>query len=362
MILNEIQGNIVAVRVCYDLPTLTDIARIEDSKDTILQLLAHNNSVVLLSHWGRPNGADAKFSMLQMQQVVSEILGCEVEYINQYDFFEKQLSLRDIIKVSRSKVFLLENTRFDPREQSQNPLERHELAQNYADVCDVFVDEAFAVSHRQEATNTELAQLKGRVLGFSFEHEVAGLTKLVFDTASPFVVVMGGSKLETKIPLMQAMCEKADVILVAGEIALPFLAAKGGVNLGDLVIPEVTLAFAQKLMETYPDTIVVPDDIVMGELGGKMLPLDIGSKTIEKYKVIVQTAKKIFWNGPLGYYEQKPYDTSTLELGEIIADLKDVYRVIGGGDTISALPKNVQEKFDFVSMGGGATLEFLTKK
>ncbi len=362
MKLSEISNSITMVRVCYDLPTLSDTARIHDSKSTISELVAHNNSVVLLTHWGRPNGADSSLSTLQLQQVVNDTIGLDIEFINQYDFFEKNISLRDIIKVSKSKVFLLENTRFDSREQSQNPHERHELAQKYGDICDEFVDEAFAVSHRNEATNTELAQIKGRVLGLSFEREVEYLSQLITNPAHPFIVVMGGSKLETKIPLMQAMCEKADLILTAGEIALPFLAAREDFDLGDLVVPEITKEFAQKLMQMYPNKVLLPEDVVLGKLNDTILPLDIGNKTIDTYSKLLKTAKKIFWNGPLGYYEQKPFDTSTLELGEVIANLKDTFKVVGGGDTISALPKVIQEKFDFVSMGGGATLEFLTKK
>jgi phosphoglycerate kinase len=364
MKLDEIQRKVVGVRVCYDLPSLADLSRIEDSIETIKLLLGNKNQVILMTHWGRPEGVDRELSTIKILPLLESFLPkIQCEYINQYDLFEKNVSLHDLIRVSSTQVFLLENTRFDAREQSRNIDERLELAQKYSNSIDVFVDEAFGVSHREEVTNTELAVAKGRVLGISFQKEVDQLSRLVENPSRPFVVVMGGAKLETKLPLIEKMCEIADCVLLGGQLCLTFLKAMDTEI--DLKNSHVELEFlpqARDLMKKYGHKIILPVDVKYGEIEGVEMCLDIGEQTIDLFGKKLADAKSVFWNGPMGYYEQSEFAQGTIKVARIISELSNCYTVIGGGDTLASVPAEVAEKFDAISMGGGATLAYLAHK
>jgi phosphoglycerate kinase len=363
MQLSEIVGKIVLVRVCFDLPNLGDTARILDAKETVDLLLENGNQVVLLTHWGRPEKVGSELFTLKLLDSVTEVLEHEVEYINQYNFFDKNLSLRDLFKVSKSRLFLMENTRFDVRENSLDILERSEIAKKYGEIGDYFVDEAFAVSHRQEGTNSDIKRFVPYTFGLSYTKEVEALEHLKKNKNHPFVVVMAGAKLETKLPLIEHMCVVADKVLIAGVLCFTFLKASGSeVEIFDSKIEESFLLKAKQILEKYGDKIVLADDFVFGEQNGKKLGLDIGPKSLAKFERELAGAKTVFWNGPTGYYFEKPYEVGTLELAKTIVNLTDCYSVVGGGDTVACLPSEITKGFDFVSMGGGATLEYLAKK
>jgi phosphoglycerate kinase len=364
MKLSEIQKKIVGVRVCYDLPSLTDLSRIEDSINTIKLLVQNKNQIILMTHWGRPNGGDRELSTLKILLLLESFLPqIQCEYINQYDLFDKNISLYDLVRISSTKVFLLENTRFDPREQSRNIDKRLELAQKYSNSIDVFVDEAFGVSHREEVTNTELAISKGRILGLSFQKEVNQLSKLVEHPKRPFVVVMGGAKLETKLPLIENMCEIADYVLLGGQLCLTFLQASNTpIDLKNSHVEREFIPQAQELMKKYGHKIILPIDVKYGAIDGVEMCLDIGEQTIEIYASKLIEAKSVFWNGPMGYYEQLDFAIGTVEIARVISSLNECYTVIGGGDTLASVPVDVAQKFDAISMGGGATLAYLAHK
>jgi phosphoglycerate kinase len=364
MKLAEIQGKIVGVRVCYDLPSLGDLSRIVDSIDTIKILLQNKNQVILMTHWGRPDGIDGELSTLKIVPLLESFLPeIQCEYINQYDLFDKNISLHDLVRISSTKIFLLENTRFDHREQSHNINERIELAQKYSNSIDVFVDEAFGVSHREEVTNTELAISKGRILGLGFQKEVDQLSKLVENPKLPFVVIMGGAKLETKLPLIENMCEVADFVLLGGQLCLTFFeATEFPIDLKNSHIDREFIPQAKDLMKKYGHKIVLPVDVKYGNIDGVEMCLDIGEKTCELFSSKIVGAKSVFWNGPMGYYEQSEFALGTVEIARAISELNDCYTVIGGGDTLASVPVDITQKFDAISMGGGATLAYLAHK
>ena len=361
MNLNQIQNSIVFVRACYDLPNLDSKERIQDSLATVNKLLDNNNQVILLSHWGRPEGQRVpELSLEKMLSLVQGEFETEVEFINQYDFFEKDLSLRDLTKVSKTRLFLYENTRFSGVEASKNLFERDVLVQKYKQIADYFVDEAFPLSHRQEVTNYDLKKAMASTYGVSYKNEVTNLYKIKSDPERPLVVLMAGSKLETKLPLIEKMCQKADKVLIGGELCFTFLQAAGSnIDLHDSKVEDSFLDTAKVLLEKYSDKIVLPIDFVYGELNGKKAALDLGSQSLALFKSELGKAKSIFWNGPLGYYLEKPYEKGTLEIAEFVANLSDTYTVLGGGDSVAVIPSDTLAKFDFVSMGGGATLEYL---
>jgi phosphoglycerate kinase len=378
--LNILKNSIVLVRVNYDLPSPTDTDRIKDSLNTIKILLENHNKVVLITHWGRPNGkvvpdlsTKNMINLLYEQFKSSEhskLKNCEIEYLDQYESFATTSeNIKNYPKKpDQSIVFLLENTRFHPMEQSKSTVDRLNLAKQYAVLAEDFVDEAFAVSHRREATNCEIKQLLPYTFGLAFESEVNNLTKIKEHPEKPFYIVMAGSKLETKLPLITALVDKADKLFLGGMLCFTFLKAQSILYpdqpVADIYDSKVELDFVEQakiLLTKYPSKIILPQDFVYEENDGKKFAMDIGHQTIAKYTLELGDAHTIFWNGTLGYYEKSPYDEGTLQVAENVSQLNHTFKVIGGGDTNSALPVEILEKFDFVSMGGGATLDFLSQ-
>jgi phosphoglycerate kinase len=363
--INAIKNSKVLVRVNYDLPNLEDDERINDSLATIQTLLEENNKVILCTHWGRPDPLDIEshshFSTSRLDDILEEKLAESVLFINQFNSWEEA---KEEIDNARENVILLENTRYNSDEKSKDPAKRLELAKKYAELADYFVDEAFAVSHRQEAANTEIKELLPSCHGLSFLSEVNNLDKLK-NPQKPFVVVMGGAKLETKLDLLNKILPKTDKLIVGGMLCFTFIAAKKALGFDD--IPEIFesivendfIETAKELISQYGDKIVTPIDFIYSPDG--KYAFDIGSKTLELFANTLSDAKAVFWNGPMGFYEKPPYDHGTLELGRTIIGLTNAFKIVGGGDTGSALPAYILEGLDFVSMGGGATLEYLSK-
>ena len=362
--INQIQNSIVLVRVAFDLPSLDDTARIKDAVPTIELLLKNKNKVVLATKWGRPKGNDPELSTQKLIPLLQTEFDANVDFINQFASFEQA---KTEISNSQNQIFLLENTHFEADEKSKDEQKRLELAQKYASLADYFVDEAFPSSHRQEVTNTEIKEILPYVFGLAYANEIQNLDRLRLDVNKPFVVVMAGAKLETKLPLITKMLPKADKILLGGLLSFTFLQAAKDLGRGDL--PDICDSYvevefleqAKELLKANPDKLVLPVDLVYEDENGKKYGRDVGSKTVELFQNELQKAQTIFWNGTLGFYEKPPFDKATHELGNYIASLSGAFKVLGGGDTGSSLPQNILDKLDFVSMGGGATLEYLSR-
>jgi phosphoglycerate kinase len=365
--LKSIENSIVLVKVCYDLSNFEDTDRIQDSFQTIHNLVSQGNKVLILSHWKRPDGQPNKdLSLEKMLPVIIKILGHQVEFLDQFELGFKQT--KEIINHSNSQIFLLENTRFESRENSKDQALRFDLAKEYSTLGNYFVDEAFAVSHREEATNTELAHILPNALGISYQNEVQNLLNLMHNPKRPFIAVMAGAKLETKLPLIEKMLMVADKIIIGGLLAFTFI--KAGQNLelegfdqidiADSKIETEFLPKAEKVLRENSHKIILPVDFVYEEVEDKKLALDIGKNTITKFIAELEQAKTVFMNGTMGYYEKPPFDQGTLEIANYLSQKTEKFVAIGGGDTNSALPVSIQSKYDYVSMGGGATLEFLS--
>ena len=350
--LNQIHNSTVLVRVAFDLPSLDDTARINDAIPTIELLLKNNNKVILATKWGRPKGNDLEFSTQKLIAVIENELATaqttakissltldrvtKVEYINQFDGFEQA---KTQILNSTNQLFLLENTHFSRDEKSKDASIRLDLAQKYATLTDHFVDEAFPSSHRQEATNTEIKEVLPWTFGLAYANEIENLDRLRLDVKKPFVVLMAGAKLETKLPLITKMILKADKILIGGLLGFTFLqAAKdlGYSDLPDIYDSYVEVEFleqAKDLLKNNPEKLVLPLDLVYEEEDGKKYGRDVGLKTVDLFENELQKAQTIFWNGTLGFYEKSPFDQGTVKLGMFIASLDGVFKVLGGGDT-----------------------------
>jgi phosphoglycerate kinase len=372
---SNIQNKQVLVRVCYDLSLESgDVSRVQDSLPTIKTLLLNQNKLILITHWSRPKGVDKKLSTKKLLKIIQEEFSKfgipdKIEYIDQISDFE---TASKKVKSSKSTVFLLENSRFHENEKSKEEKLRKELAKEYAKFGEVFVDEAFPVSHRKEATNYDLAKLLPSFKGLSYDFELENLSKLKENPVKPFMVVMAGAKLETKLPLIQKMLPKADKILLGGKLAFTFNKVAQDLDLGlngekvkeypDLFESKIDQDFyetAKELLQKHAKKLVIPIDFAYGNIFGEKEIFDVGPKTLEAYENILKDAKTIFWNGTLGYYEKKPFDKGTVSLAKFVSELQDAFTVIGGGDTNSAIPKEIVDKFNFASMGGGATLDFL---
>lgn len=369
MDINQIQETTVLIRVNYDLPNLQATDRILDSKNTIAQLLTQNNKVVLLTHWGRPKGKDMTLSCRNLLPKVQAILETEVEFIDHYQGFT---TAKQIIESSSCQVFLLENTRFHTDEQSTDLNSRATLANQYAELGQAFVDEAFAVSHRQEVTNSDIKGLLPTYPGLSYQREIDCLERLKSNPQRPLIFVMGGSKLETKLPVITKLIDKVDKFLIGGTLCFTFLQATKDLNMDDYhnvtfgqgTIEADFLETARQLLTTYPNKFVLPTDFVFGDSAqtvttdNSLYPFDIGSQTLTEFAQHLSIAKAIFWNGTMGYYEKRPFDQGTDQLARVIV-VTEAWKVVGGGDTVEAIEK-YKTGFDYVSMGGGATLEYLS--
>lgn len=371
--LEDIQYSTVLLRVNFDLPSLENAERIKDASKTIKALLNNKNKVIILSHWNRPNGKFFKSLSMQNQiTIISEIIGEDLIFCNQYSGFEK---VKIEIEKSVSRLFLLENSRFHPDEQGTDSESRFKLAQNYSTLANFFVDEAFPLSHRNEVTNTEIKEFLPSVFGISFESEVRNLDKLKHASKSPFTVVMGGAKIETKLPLIEFMLRQADHVIISGVLCFTFIQALKEMTdnessfvyhsfIPDIFNSRVEIEFlpkAKEILKIYHKKIVLPLDFVFEKTEEGCFARDIGEASIFYFQECLKNAQTIFWNGTMGLYEKQPYDHGTLEVAKFITTLTTAYKVVGGGDTNSALPKDILHKFDFVSMGGGATLNYLAK-
>ncbi len=370
MLFSEITDSTALVRVDLNLPDLQSLDKVTCIVPTIRGLLNRNNKVVLYTHWGRPKNMEEEFSTKNMVETLKRSLAQHditnpIEYINQSEDFENALEL---IQKSKSSIVLLENVRFLKDETTKDETKAYSLAAKYAKLADVFVDDAFGTSHRKQVSNYYMKDMLPWCYGLSHQQEMMALMTLKNNPKSPYIFIMGGAKLETKLDLAKKSLKKADKLIFGGLLVFTFLQAAKGLGLDeykdvDIKNSKVEWDFvneAKRLLKKYPEKIILPIDFVydsdkkLGEYAA-----DIGPQTLEKYKENIRGAKTIFWNGPLGRYEKVPFGQGTAKLARFIANLEDVYTVLGGGDVVAAVPHDVSKQFSFVSMGGGASLEFL---
>jgi phosphoglycerate kinase len=278
-----------------------------------------------MSHFGRPEGqANPEFSLKQLQSELEKILGKKIIFVA--DCVGEIVS-EAIQKQKEGEIILLENVRFHGEEEKNDPEFSKRLAENF----DVFVNDAFSVCHRDQASVTGVTKFLPSYAGVWLLKEISEMEKTKSDFASPAVAIIGGAKIETKLPVIKLFEEKYDYVLVGGKIANEALDQK--------------IEFSEK--------VILPFDFVDDRL-------DIGPKTLEKFKEIIRSAKTIVWNGPMGKFEEEKYAVGTSEVLKAVLEA-EAYTVLGGGETIEILEKdNTIGKISFVSTGGGAMLEYLS--
>jgi phosphoglycerate kinase len=352
----------VLLKVDYNISSLTDTFRILMTKETVDQLLMQNNKILLLTHYGRPKKSELELSTSNLIEVISIILGNKTEYINQYENFELA---KQTIDTSKSKIFILENTRYSEFESSEDKIQMKNLAKEYSSLGSFFVDEAFSVSHREEVTNTTIKEFLPNTLGQRYKIELLNLNKLK-SPSKPFYLYMGGAKVETKLPLIRTLLERADKVFIGGMICFTFLRAfeKLGNNIPPLFDSYVDETVLNEVCETlikYKSKIVLPIDLVYKSVEGKVQAGDIGSLTCNIFCNSIDEAHTIFWNGAFGEVEVPNLDFSTKSFIKKLVQPNDCFIIVGGGDTESILTQNQKSKLDFVSTGGGATLDYISK-
>ncbi|MFC1647633.1 phosphoglycerate kinase [Patescibacteria group bacterium] len=374
----KVKGQTVLVRVDYNVPIengkVMDDSRIVESLPTLEYLLKEGAKVIVMSHLGRPEGEVVEELMLNPVAVrLGELLKKEVIKVDDCVGEEVEGAVKAL---GEGSILMLENTRFNEGEKSND----HEFAKQLASYADLYVSDAFGTAHRAHASTEGVAQLLPSYAGFLIEKEVKALTPLLGDVEGPFVLLLGGAKIDTKIGVIKAYLEKADKILLGGGLANTFVAAEG-YNVGESLYEPDKLEVAREIMleaEKQSCEIVLPGGfIVADEVGDNVLTadmeitgveanmkmLDIGVKTLYKYLDILQEAKVIIWNGPVGLYEKTPFSRGTREIADALQNVKGK-TYIGGGDTLSALTHFGfdRDKYTHVSTGGGAMLEFLEGK
>lgn len=374
----QLTGKRVLVRVDYNVPMndkgeITDFIRIEASLPTLHYLLDQGAAVILLAHLGRPKGkVNPKFSLKPVAEALSQLIYRPVQFCSDCVGKEAQAAAAQL---RNGDILLLENLRFHPEEEKNDP----HFAQELASLGDVFVNDGFGVSHRAHASVEGITHYLPAVAGFLLEKEIAYLGNAVDKPQRPFAAIIGGAKVADKIAVIRSLIKKADVILIGGGMANTFLAAKG-YNLGKSLVEKESLGIAKDLLAeaaAQKTKMLLPVDLIMAAsfsneadheaedldaLNPEYMALDIGPKTAELYAQTLAGMKTIVWNGPMGVFEMPNYAEGTRRVAEAMA-ASDGITIVGGGDSAAAVKQmGLADKMSHVSTGGGASLEYLEGK
>ncbi|MFY9115265.1 MAG: phosphoglycerate kinase [Dethiobacteria bacterium] len=367
----------VLVRVDYNVPldggTVADDARIRASLPTIRFLLERGAKVILVSHLGRPGGKVVdELRMDPVAGCLGELLGVEIRKI---DFTVGPEAEECALALNEGEILLLENVRFEPGEE-QNDLV---LAEKMAKLAEIFVNDAFGTAHRAHASTEGVTRFLPAVAGLLMEKEISTLQRCLDNPERPLTAVFGGAKVSDKIGVINKFLELADYILIGGGMANTFLKAKG-YDMAASFYEEGKLDSAKKLLKKIkaedkrvylPDDLVIVEDLAAGapfrtvtadSVAGGWKAVDIGPSTVVNFSEIIAKSGMVVWNGPMGVFELSPFDRGTEAVARAAVE-SDAYVLVGGGDTAAAFEKfGISTEADYVSTGGGATLEFLEGK
>lgn len=378
----DVDGKRVLVRVDFNVPikdgVVGDTTRIKAALPTIKYLVEHNARVILMSHLGRPAGTgfELELSLKPVAAKLAELSGLDVSFVQ--DTYGEEAA-KAVEAVEPGKVLVLENVRFDKREKKNDP----EIAKKLASYGDIFVLDAFGTAHRAQGSVVGPAAYLPAVAGFLLEKEVDTLTSIFADPERPFVAIVGGSKVSSKIGVLDHLIDSADTLIIGGGMAYTFFLAKGYKTVGTSLKEEDWVERAAEMLKKAEDKgvkILLPIDNLVADHFGEdatgevvasdaipedRMGMDIGPKTEALYAEAIKGAKTVFWNGPMGVFEFDNFAHGTKAVAEAVAELKanGGTSIIGGGDSVAAVNKfDLADKMSWISTGGGASMELVEGK
>jgi phosphoglycerate kinase len=376
----DLKGKRVLVRADLNVPVengvVSDGTRIERMAHAITEIADKGAKVILLSHFGRPKGRDQKNSLKPVAAEVAHIIKRPVKFV---DDCIGEGAERAVATMKNGDIVCLENTRFYPGEEKDDPAFVAQLAK----LGDIFVNDAFSVSHRAHASTEGLAHVLPSFAGRTLQAELEAFEKVLDKPARPLTAIVGGAKISTKLALLGHLLQKVDVLILGGAMANTFLLALNK-PVGKSLVERDLVPTAQKIMneaKAAKREIVLPVDAVVAEkfeanapsrvvdidrVGDKDMILDIGPRSVEQVVSVLARSKTLVWNGPFGAFEMEPFDNGTVEVAEAAAELTEAGKLVsvaGGGDTVAALNvAGVTDRLTYVSTAGGAFLEWLEGK
>ncbi|WKL46676.1 phosphoglycerate kinase [Flavobacterium pectinovorum] len=370
------------IRVDFNVPldenfNVTDATRIEAAKPTIDAILKQGGSVILMSHLGRPKGVEEKYSLKHILKTASEILGVEVKFATDSIGEPAQTAAKNL---KPGEVLLLENLRFHAEEEAGDVA----FAKELASLGDIYVNDAFGTAHRAHASTTIIAQFfpTEKCFGTLLAKEIESLNKVLKNSEKPVTAVLGGSKVSSKITVIENILDKVDHMIIGGGMTFTFIKAQGG-KIGDSICEDDKQDLALEILRLAKEKgvqIHIPVDVIAADdfsntantqvVDVTAIPdgwqgLDAGPKSLENFKKVILESKTILWNGPLGVFEMESFAKGTIALGEFIAESteKGAFSLVGGGDSVAAVKQfGFEDKMSYVSTGGGAMLEMLEGK
>ncbi len=370
------------IRVDFNVPLndkreVTDTTRIEAAKPTITKILKDGGSVILMSHLGRPNGKEVKFSLKNIVSKVEEILEQKIKFVD--DSIGDKVE-HEVTNLKNGQILLLENLRFYKEEKEGNK----EFAKKLANLGDIYVNDAFGTAHRAHASTAIIAQFfsENKCFGLLLAKEIESINHVLNNSKKPVTAVIGGAKVSSKIEVINNIMDKVDNIIIGGGMAFTFIKAQGG-NIGNSLVEDDKLELALEILakaKANKTRIHLPIDVIAADafsndantmiveandIPDGWMGLDSGPKTNVGNSFVIAGSKTILWNGPLGVFEMKKFAKGTRELGYAIKDatLEGAFSLVGGGDSVAAVKKfQFADKMSYVSTGGGAMLEMLEGK
>ncbi|KUJ61190.1 phosphoglycerate kinase [Flavobacteriaceae bacterium CRH] len=370
------------IRVDFNVPldenfNVTDATRIEAAKPTIDAILKQGGSVILMSHLGRPKGAEEKYSLKHILKTASEILGVPVQFAENCIGEVAQTAAKNL---KPGEVLLLENLRFHAEEEAGDVA----FAKELASLGDIYVNDAFGTAHRAHASTTIIAQFfpNDKTFGTLLAKEIESLNKVLKNSEKPVTAVLGGSKVSSKITVIENILDKVDHMIIGGGMTFTFVKALGG-KVGESICEDDKQELALEILRLAKEKgvqIHIPVDVVAADdfsntantqvVDVRAIPdgwqgLDAGPKSLENFKKVILESKTILWNGPLGVFEMESFSKGTIALGDYIAEAtaKGAFSLVGGGDSVAAVKQfGFEDKVSYVSTGGGAMLEMLEGK
>lgn len=371
------------VRVDFNVPLndqfeVTDDNRIVAAKPTIDKILNDGGIAILMSHLGRPkNGPEKQFSLEHIVSKVEEVLGKKVTFVNDCVGSEVESVVSN---AEAGSVILLENLRFYAEEEKGD----ENFAQQLAKLGDIYVNDAFGTAHRAHASTTIVAQFfpDMKCFGALLSKEIESIDKVLNSSEKPVTAVLGGSKVSSKITIIENILDKIDHMIIGGGMMFTFIKAQGG-NIGNSIVEDDKLELALEILKKAKEKNVqihIPVDVVAADafsneantqtVAANDIPegwqgLDVGPKTLENFEKVIKDSKIILWNGPLGVFEMDKFANGTISLGNFIADAtaNGTFSLVGGGDSVAAVKQfGLEPKMSYVSTGGGAMLEMLEGK